>query len=283
MGHAGLVNLGDGFAGRRAPGPGDGVVWLHGYTLDSSDWPRIWTSLPSWSHCAIDLPGHGASLPLGPGDDLPTVARRLTACLTAKTRHLVAHSFGSIVALQMALERPDAFETIALISPLLGGGPFDRDIWTRYAEVRAAFRTGGHGPHLRERWLARDAALFGGLHDSPELAAATWRQAGRYPWWDLIDDAYRSLWHEPQTLAALSRLTTPTLLFIGGNESRAGQQTARALQAALPACERVDVAGAGHHGILAASACLADGLSAHWTASPRRAAASAGGHDAAGH
>ena len=46
---------------RQAPGSADKVLWVHGYTMDSSLWQPLWDELPGWHHFGIDLPFHGTS------------------------------------------------------------------------------------------------------------------------------------------------------------------------------------------------------------------------------
>ena len=115
MVHTALVNFGDGLAARIVPGPGTKVLWIHGYTLDSSSWQTLWELLPDWYHIGIDLPGHGSSLPLGVGDDLQSLARRVgQLALEHEVQHLVALSFGTLIALQIAIEFPSAFSSLIL-------------------------------------------------------------------------------------------------------------------------------------------------------------------------
>ena len=52
----------EGLSARVQPGSGPKVIWLHGYTLNSSVWLPLWRRLPGWTHIGIDLPGHGASM-----------------------------------------------------------------------------------------------------------------------------------------------------------------------------------------------------------------------------
>ena len=89
----------------RADGGGDGVLWIHGYTLNAGIWAELWRLLPGWRHIGIDLPGHGRSAPLAPGETLRGLARRLNRLAAEQgVRHLVALSFGGMIALQMAIE-----------------------------------------------------------------------------------------------------------------------------------------------------------------------------------
>ena len=61
----------EGFAVRTAGTPlsGPAVVWIHGYTMDSSTWEELWALLPGWFHIGVDLLGHG-----GQGETVEAIA-----------------------------------------------------------------------------------------------------------------------------------------------------------------------------------------------------------------
>jgi pimeloyl-ACP methyl ester carboxylesterase len=244
---ASLVNLGDGFAARIAPAAGETVLWLHGYTLDSSSWQRIWQRLPCWQHIGVDLPGHGASLPLRDGEDLPGLARRIgRLALQYDVRHLVALSFGTLVALQMAIEFPTAFATLVLAAPALGGGPQEEEVGRRYAELSQAYRTHGFGPHLRARWMQSPPNLFKGAEDRPELWEQLWLLVGRHAWWELADDAFGKLGNHPQTRSQLKQIAARTLVLVGEQELRAFKRCAELVHRSIPVCRRIYIPAVGH-------------------------------------
>ena len=60
---------------RVRPGGGAGVLWVHGYTVDSTTWDTVWSLLPEWSHYGIDLPGHGTSPAVQRGTSLSGLGR----------------------------------------------------------------------------------------------------------------------------------------------------------------------------------------------------------------
>ena len=129
---------------------------------NSTCWAALWECLPGWSHVGIDLPGHGSSLPLNAGEQLPTLAHKIGSLAIARgATHLVALSFGAVIALQIALEHPGAFSTLTLGGPILGAGPFDPGIWVQYEEVKKLFRATGHGPSLRDCWMDLERASSG--------------------------------------------------------------------------------------------------------------------------
>src|ERR1044071_7500718 len=95
-----------GRGGRVGRGDGPKLLWIHGYTLDSSAWDELWPLIPGYMHVGVDLPGHGGSAGIEPGSTLIDLGKRLSAlCEEQKIDHVVALSFGTIVALQLLMER----------------------------------------------------------------------------------------------------------------------------------------------------------------------------------
>jgi pimeloyl-ACP methyl ester carboxylesterase len=264
-----IVNLGDGFAGRVACGDRDVVLWIHAYTLDSACWAELWQQLPGWRHIGLDLPGHGNSLPLKCDEDLSSLTRRIGAVAIKKNvRHLVAASLGSVIALQMAVEYPGAFATLTLTGPMLGGGPFEPDIWSRYGAVKAQFVDGTAGAKLRDHWMEAGATLFSGIDAHPQLRERLRRQVSRHPWWELADASYPHLWHTPQALRELQHIETATLVFVGGQDSPAVKKCAYFLERTIPDCHRLDLVGLGHLCLLEDPSCAHSIIEEHWRAHP---------------
>jgi pyruvate dehydrogenase E2 component (dihydrolipoamide acetyltransferase) len=113
--------------GRRfrymALGEGEGapIVFLHGFGGDLNNWQYNQEALAE-NHAtyAVDLPGHGgSSKDLGSdGADVGALASAVLDFLDAKEiarPHLVGHSLGGAVALDLALNHPDRVASATLI------------------------------------------------------------------------------------------------------------------------------------------------------------------------
>jgi pimeloyl-ACP methyl ester carboxylesterase len=267
MSRAAVVNLGNGFAGRIAPGDGNAVFWIHGYTLDSGCWTELWQGLPGWRHIGVDLPGHGSSLPLRCDEELSGLARKVGAlAMEHNARHLVAASFGSVIAMQIALEYPEAFATLSLGGPLLGGGPFEPDIWSRYDELAALSSEGEYGAKLCDRWMDAGSSLFRGLHARPQLRDRVRHQVCHHPWWELADRSYSRLWHTPQHLKDLRRIQSATLILVGAEDCGAVKQSAYLLERTIPGSRRRDLERVGHLCLLEEPECVDRIVEQHWRA-----------------
>ncbi len=265
MPRASLVHFGKDLAARVSPGSGESVLWLHGYTLDSSSWSGLWDLLPEWSHIGLDLPGHGASLPLAEKDDLPALARYMgRVALERQVQHIVALSFGTVVGLQIVIEYPQAFRTLTLGAPAVGGGPQDVEVGTRYQELSDIYGRHGFTPELRERWMQSPPNIFKGAEQSPELWERLRRIVGRHPWWELEDGSYFRLSNHSQTKDELQKVEASTLVLVGDNELSPFKRCAEMIRRSIPGCRRRYIPGVGHLCMLEAEAEVAPLLAEHW-------------------
>lgn len=260
----GLVELGDGIAARIRPAPGERVLWFHGYTMDSSTWEELWDHLPGWHHIGVDLPGHGASRPLARGDDLPGVARLMAAlALEHGVRHLAALSFGTILALQAAVERPDAFATLVLAAPALGGGPTERVIEARYEELARSYRERGPGPHLGALWMAPPPDIFRGVQANEALWDRVAAVVARHSWSELERFGMHPLTGHVQAETDLRTIRSATLILLGEEDMQAFKRSAELIRRSIPRSRRVYLPGAGHLCMLEAPRRAARLIDAH--------------------
>jgi pimeloyl-ACP methyl ester carboxylesterase len=268
MSGVGPVAIGAGIAARIAPGGGEAVLWIHGYTLDSSIWDELWGYLPGWRHIGIDLPGHGASHPPAVGEDLGGLARRIgDLALQHNVRHVVGLSFGGMVALQVAIERPNAFASLILGSPALGGGPQDRHAQACNLELMRLFRGHGLGPWLAERWLRSPPDIFAGASRHPPLFEQLRAVVHRHGWLELRDpSSMQRLTQHRQTAAGLRRINAATLVIIGEHDMAAFKRCADIIQRSIPGCARIYIPSAGHLGLLEAASAVHPLIAAHWRA-----------------
>jgi pimeloyl-ACP methyl ester carboxylesterase len=128
----GATNLAaSGFAERRAPvkgvnlrwfvgGSGSPVVLVHGLGGAASNWVELAPELARDRRVvAVDLPGHGGSSPLPALPNLEPFADRLALVLEreeATPAVVVGHSLGCVVALRLAIRRPDLVRGLVLCS-----------------------------------------------------------------------------------------------------------------------------------------------------------------------
>jgi pimeloyl-ACP methyl ester carboxylesterase len=103
---------------QRGDGPVEDVVMIHGLAANMAFWHLTATSFTQFGRVTLyDMPGHGNS-------DMPTSGYtprqlaeglgRLLDCLQLDKVHLIAHSFGGMVALAFALLQPERIKSIVL-------------------------------------------------------------------------------------------------------------------------------------------------------------------------
>lgn len=198
---------------------------------------------------AFDLPGHGRSPELPAGTDFGDLATAWAGQVAAdlpQPLDVIGHSFGAVVALRLALERPGLVRSLTLIEPTL-------------------FAVAAHTPEAAEFAAGStgfEAAIDAGDFDrAARLFTADWG-AGQ-PWeslpelqrhyiaarMPLIRAGEPTLIEDRAGLVAgdrLERLHLPVLLIGGSASPPISGAVLAALAARLPDARRVEVAGAAH-------------------------------------
>ena len=256
----------EGLAVYESPGNKDAVLWVHGYTMDSTVWSDLWSMLPGWRHIGVDLPAHGRSRPFLPGETLPQLGRTLASLAASLgARHLTGMSFGSMVALQTAIEADPPFATITIGSPALAGGPTDPHAATQNLKRRQLYRRDGAGQWMRESWMQWPPDIFKGASAHPRL----WKQLvdiiSRHTWSEIENLAIEKLVSCRQTHEQLASVRSSTLIIVGEDDMRAFKRSADLIRRSIPACDRVYVSECGHLSLVERPETAAPLLSAHWT------------------
>jgi 2-succinyl-6-hydroxy-2,4-cyclohexadiene-1-carboxylate synthase len=264
-----VTPLGAGLVACSRSGHLDTVMWFHGYAMDSTVWQPLWARLPGWHHLGLDLPGHGRSRRIEPGEDRTSLARLIGGLAEQHdVRHLVGLSFGTILALEVAMQAPLAFDTLVLGSPALAGGPHDPDVAQRYEELARLYPTLGPGPDLARAWMRDPPPLFRGARRHPTLWLHLFRLASAHPWTELVDGSMLALTSPAQDPSRLSAVRASTLLLVGEDDLAAHRLAADVISHSLPACRRRDVNRAGHLCLLERPSAVAASIDAHLRGEP---------------
>jgi pimeloyl-ACP methyl ester carboxylesterase len=253
--------------GTHVSGSGPAVLWLHGYTMDSSLWAELWELLPGFRHIGVDLPGHGASAPGPAGLTLPVLTAGLAAVAReADARRVVALSFGTIMALQLAIDFPDQVERLVVGAPTISGRPAEPGIPERYMALALLNRITGPGKGMTDLWMSAPPDIFRGTEQHPRLRERIRSVIGRHSWAELADGRFSKLTGHVQETEDLRRITADTLVVVGEEDMPAYHGHARTLGSAVPRCRLHEVPGAGHLCLLERAAEVAPVLAAQLAA-----------------
>ena len=223
------------------------VLWIHGYTMDSSIWEELWTLLPEWSHLGLDLPGHGASRAIHDEEDLRSLADTVASHAAREgARHVCALSFGTVLALEMASLHPHLFDTVVLAAPSLAGGPEEPSIAQRYRELAALYRRRGPGPHMAALWMRSPPDVFKGLDAHPSVKDHMTRVATRHTWGEMEGLAMWRLTTPPQREHQLARITADVLTLVGEEDMQAFKDSADLILQWVPRSARILLPSLGH-------------------------------------
>ncbi len=136
-------------------GHGPSILLIHGVGLDRGVWRRCVPVLAEDHRVVtIDLPGHGASPPAGPGVTLADLAEEVAAVVPAPA-HVVGFSLGALVATRLALTHPELVTTLTLVSGVTQRSDSERSaVLDRLRGSEEDFPAAVHG--AVRRWFSDD-------------------------------------------------------------------------------------------------------------------------------
>ncbi|MET7618155.1 alpha/beta hydrolase [Streptomyces sp. NPDC005408] len=240
------------------------VLWLHGYTMDSTTWEPLWELLPGFRHIGVDLPGHGTAEPIPAGLTLPALAARIADRARAEgTERMVALSYGSSVALQIAVDHPDVTERLVLAAPTLAGAPPEPHARRRYQQLAMAKRITGPGEQLADLWMASPPDIFNGTERHPRLRAALREVIRKHSWAELDDGSMNALTAHHHSREDLRRIRARTLVVIGDEDMPTFRRNARWLAEDVAECEVLSLPETGHLPLLERPEAVAGALARH--------------------
>lgn len=239
----------------RTQGSGVSVVCLHSSTGSHGQWRGLMDTLADRCQVTgVDLHGHGRSpaFPASRLDSLHLDTQAVLALARAGSPdgvHLVAHSYGAAVALQIALRHPHWVRSLTLYEPVAFGllhalAPGDAalgEIEEIAHSVEALVRAG------ELEGAARAFVGYWGGAAAWEAMSPAQRSgvAGRIA---CIPGHFHALFRARWPASLLARLAMPTLLMHGERTRAPARRVAGLLAVAVPGLRTAQVAGAGHLG-----------------------------------
>lgn len=229
------------------------VLLIHSGGFTSRQWRRLAAELAA-THAVLapDLIGYGDGprwpdgAPFHFRDDVAALIARLDA--GSDPAHVVGHSYGGLLALQLALARPDLVRSLALYEPVAFGvldPAEDADAIASLGAVGAPYAIGPGGA-ADDAWLAAFVEWWNGPGAWAALGDDT-RAAFRAVGWKLSQEV-ASLVADRTDRATYATIAAPTLLLGGERSPMTEQRVLARLAAALPHAAHHVLRGAGHMG-----------------------------------
>lgn len=219
------------------------VVLLHGAGLDHTVWQLQARAFANHGYgvLSLDLPGHGRS-----GDPAPTsiaayadVVAGVLAEASVDSAHIVGHSMGAYIGIELAARQPDKVTSLALT------GVSDRMLV--HPDLLAAAEANEHVAYdLVASWGHTRTAHAGG-HQAPGLwmMGSTVRLLKRSRPGVLHNDLAACDTYDT-ALDRAAEITTPVLVLIGENDVMTRAQGGAILADAIPNSMTVVLPEAGH-------------------------------------
>jgi pimeloyl-ACP methyl ester carboxylesterase len=249
-------------------GAGEPVLLLHGVLLGDSFRPMLAEPGVADSHRCITWHrrGYAGSRP-GPGTDSVTEAaadaRALLEHLGIDRAHVVGHSYGGCVALQLALDAPEMIHSLALIEAALLVGPKEHAYRDALERNVAAFDPGDAEAFVDEfigaRWPDYRPILDWALPGAFQQAVADART--------VFEGELPGLGRWSFGEAEAQTIERPTLTILGGDSDAIGRRFGDAhrwLLATFPNAEEVVLPGMTHLPQMQDPAATANAISGFW-------------------
>ena len=217
-------------------GEGPQVLLIHGVGLKAEAWAaQIETLAQTFRVVAVDIPGHGQSDAFTATANLAAFTDVIAVYLDRPTV-VVGHSFGAMIALDIAVQHSCQINGVAALNAI-----FRRGSDARAAVVARAGSLDGitiPDPNSTlDRW-------FGTAVTSERAACDTWLRA--------VDpngykDAYKVFAREDgPSDASLTALTCPALFITGADEPNSTPQMSRGMSALAPVGQAIVIDDAAH-------------------------------------
>ncbi|GAA1716253.1 alpha/beta fold hydrolase [Propioniferax innocua] len=227
------------------------VAWVHGYTMRSEVFECIWELLPDWQHVGIDLPRHGSLTHVRMNVEEAT-SRAVQTIEDHQVEHLVGLSYGSGIALQVAMQLRHRLRSLTLAAPTLAQGEDDPEAAAKYRLLAGLYAFGVRGSALTKVWMAEPPRIFSGLRQHPERYDQVVELIDQHSFAELGSDEMAGLTTLDHSDQALGELTVPTLVLSGTQDIPQFRDSAQRLRARVPNSTLVHLEGLGHLPLLEA-------------------------------
>jgi len=244
------------------------VMLIHSGGFTSRQWRKLAEQLaPRFHVLAPDLLGYGTSgaWPDGEPFQLRQDVEHLESLLGEEPAHLVGHSYGGFLALQMALRQPERVRSIAVYEPVVVGvldEVEDADARGALALVQQPWQPGENGAD--ESWLRAFVEWWNGPGAWDRLNEET-RASMRAVGWKVYQEVL-GLTTEKTNRTTYAKITIPTLLLAGETSPMTERRVVERLATALPHATMRVFPGVGHMGPISHASLINEAITTHLAA-----------------
>lgn len=243
------------------------VLMIHSGGFTSRQWRRLGDLLtPRYRVLAPDLLGYGESGPWPEEEpvhfdqDLLFLESLLDEGHEAA--HVIGHSYGGFLALQLALRRPELVCSLAVYDPVAFGildEPADAEVRSSLDRVKPVWEPGASGAD--EQWLREFVDWWNGEGAWERLAEET-RGAFRTMGWKVFHEVM-SLLTDRTDRVTYARIAVPTLVLGGALSPATERRVVEKLGTALPHATVRFIPGVGHMGPISHASIVNEAIAAH--------------------
>lgn len=241
------------------------VLMIHSGGFTSRQWRKLAAELaPRFRVLAPDLLGYGdaGAWPDGEPFHFRQDLALLESLLDGEPAHLVGHSYGGFLALQLALQRLELVRSIAAYEPVAFGvldEVEDADARLALGTVRRQWEPDAGGTD--EAWLREFVEWWNGAGAWERLGEET-RNAFRAVGWKLFQEVMTLAAAETDR-ATYATISVPTLLLGGERSPLTERRVLERLGALLPRATVRLLPGAGHMGPITHTPIVNEAIAAH--------------------
>jgi pimeloyl-ACP methyl ester carboxylesterase len=251
----------------RIQGGGDRVVLVHAAAFASWYGPLL-ELLPDlstlWYRRRLAKPAEGGYRPLTVAEDA-VICRRLLDHVGWDVAHVVGHSYGALVGLQLALDAPERVGSVALLEPAARGVSSSEAVVAALQPVIAAYRAGDTAGAV-DRFLTH---VCGAGYREPleRTVPGAFGQAVAEA--DLFFQAEMpAVQHWSFGPSEAARIGQPVLNVLGARSEPRFVEGSTLVQSWFPQAQRLEVPDAGHLLMVENAPALAHGLREHLARHP---------------
>lgn len=229
------------------------IIMLHSGGMSGRQWRKLSEALSDRYPILLpDFLGSGSNPPWPDQDpfELWQDVDAVEAILPERC-HLVGHSYGGMIALQLALRQPDRVASMTLYDPVAFGVLFDQNDPEGLADLQSVARQPVFTEDSRgggEEWMNAFVNYWNGpgsWESMPEPNRQAFLRVGRKVYYEV-----KSLSADRTPLNVYHKLTMPVLLVHGERTPASARRVLELLAPVIPHARLVSLPGAGHMGPL---------------------------------